>query len=128
MKKFMVLIALLVAPLLSFASGLETLQIETLGEDQYLSYNFGHQFLNSRRYVDYTLTAMGPAPTEIRRINISGMHYDAATNCPKILEAGKKCTLRAYYWPTTEGHHWGNLDVYLNDGNIYIRLFGIGVR
>jgi hypothetical protein len=66
--------------------------------------------------------------TEIKGIYISGMHYEAATNCPKILEVGKKCTLRAYYRPTTEGPHWGDLVVYLNDGNIFIRLFGVGIR
>lgn len=128
MKKFLVLIALMVMPLLSFASPFESLQIETSGKDQRLSYSFGHRFLYSRSFVDYILTAMGPEPTEIKRINIRGIHYDVATNCPEILEVGKKCTLRAYYQPTMEGHHWGDLDIYLNDGNIYITLFGVGIR
>lgn len=128
MKKLIVLISLLVAPLLAQAQSVSTLAVEPMGQDQYLSYNFGSQFVNSRSFVDFSLTAKGPEATVIKRVTISGMYYDASTNCPEVLEVGKSCTARVYFWPAFEGSYWGDLNLYLNDGNIYIRLFGSAIR
>lgn len=124
MKKFIVFLSLVVAPVLASASALQNFTIEAQGQDQYLSYNFGSVFENSRTSVDFTLTANGPEPTEVKKIWISGPMYDATSNCPEILPVGKKCVTRVYYWPLNQGPHWGDLTFVLNDGNIYIRLFG----
>lgn len=129
MRRLFVLVCLLAAPLSSFAS-VEIQQkpvsvmAEPMGQDQYLSYNFGAVFINSRTSVEFTLTARGPDATEIKRITISGPMYDATSNCPAILQVGQTCSTRVYYWPRLQGPHWGDLNFNLNDGNIYIRLFG----
>lgn len=129
MKKLIVLGAFLFAPLMTLATvEVQPASVTTLGEDQTLSYNFGTQFVNSRSYVDFTLTAKGPDATVIRKFWVRGISYDASTNCPETIEVGNKCTIRVYFWPTSEGAHWGDVGLNLNDGNIYIRLFGNAVR
>lgn len=128
MKKLIVLVSLLIAPLISLAGTTSSLSIEPLGQDQYLNYNFGRQFVNSRRYVDFTLTAKGPDATVIKEITIGGSGFSADTDCPNVLSPGKSCITRVYFWPPFEGDYWGNLNFYLNDGNIYVRLLGQAVR
>ena len=127
MKNLIVVLALILAPMLGQAE----IQIETLSQgkkNQFLDYNFGAVNLNWRVHADFTLTEKGPEASEIKRITIGGMGFDADTDCPVKLEPGKSCTLRAFFWPTFEGPAWGDLNIYLNDGAIYIRLFGNGVR
>ena len=123
MKMFIVALSFLVAPLFAQAD-VQVLAVEPMGQDQYLSYNFGAVFMNTRTSVEFTLTAKGPTPTEIRQITISGAMYDATSNCPAILPVGQTCSTRVYYWPRMQGPHWGDLNFHLNDGSIYIRLFG----
>lgn len=128
MKNIIITFLLMLAPLVSFAQDSLVITSGSQKSDQYLSYNFGAVFLMSNAYVDFTVTAKGPLPTEFKRITISGMGYDAATNCPVVLEVGKSCTLRAYFSPHFEGPAWGDFNIYLDDGNIFIRLFGNGIK
>lgn len=125
MKKLIVLISLLLAPVLSLAAGeVNTFALQTQAQDQYYNYSFGTVFVNTRAWADFTLTANGPDATLVRRIVIRGFAYDADSNCPEVLMPGRTCTTRVYYWPTSQGPHWGELTFVLNDSNIYIRLFG----
>ncbi|WII72937.1 hypothetical protein QJS83_03510 [Bdellovibrio sp. 22V] len=124
MKKLIFVATLLLAPVFAFAADVQNLKIEAQGQDQYYNYNFGTVFVNSRHFVDFTLSATGDEPTVIRRIWISGAMYSADTNCPEILNPGEKCTARVFFWPYAEGHHWGELTFVLGQNNIYIRLFG----
>lgn len=124
MKKFVVLISLLLAPVLSLAEGPQTLAIQTEGRDQYYNYNFGTVYENTRTYADFTLTARGMEPVNIQRIIISGVMYDATSDCPEILPAGQTCRTRVTYWPFAQGPHFGELMFQLSEGNIYIRLIG----
>lgn len=125
MKKLIVMMSLLLAPIVSLAAGeVQTFALHTQAQDQYYNYSFGSIFQNSRAFADFTLTANGPDATVIRRILIRGFAYDATSNCPEVLMPGQTCTTRVFYWPTTQGPHWGELSFALNDSNIYIRLFG----
>ncbi len=124
MKTMILVMTLLFAPLASFAQAQSAVSLEAQGRDQYYNYSFGSVFENTRAYADFTLTARGDAPLEVRRILISGIMYDAYSNCPQILAPMQTCTIRAFYWPRSRGPHWGELTLMLNEGNIYIRLFG----
>ena len=128
MKNLIFTLAMVWAPIFSYAQSSIVISNQAQNQDQYFDYNFGAVFLNTRAYVDFTLTAKGPQPSEIKRITIGGMGYDAATNCPVVLEVGKSCTLRAYFYPQFEGPAWGDFNIYLNDGNIFIRLFGNAIK
>lgn len=97
-------------------------------KDQYLSYNFGQVFIPNRASVNYYLKNTGDAPIEIKKITISGAFFDAASNCPDVLEAGKQCLTRIFYSPAFEGFNSGTLVWYTSDNNVYLRLWGQGVR
>jgi hypothetical protein len=128
MKNFIIAFLVAVSTFVSQAQGSLHISSDNQNSDQYLSYNFGSVFLMSNAYVDFSLTAKGPLPTEFKKITIGGMGYNATTDCPVVLEVGKTCTLRAYFSPQIEGPAWGDFNLYLNDGNIFIRLFGQGIK
>lgn len=134
MKKFIVSIALLLAPMLSMAAEIQApgLSIEvnpqlTAG-DQYYSYNFGQRYVHSVSYTDLTLTANGPAPTELRSINWTGGSYDVYSNCPTILYPGQQCNTRVVFQPRWQGTHYSDVIFNMRDGRIIVQFIGYGIR
>lgn len=156
MKKWIVSIALVLAPVLSFAQ-VAALDIKPappapaplppeegqpvppapgqperpvpppVPRDLHYNYNFGSVFVNSRMYADFSLTA-GERPVVLDGISIRGMMYDASSNCPKVLPPRGVCWTRVFFWPRMQGGHWGDLMFYLNDrSTIYVHLFGNGI-
>ncbi|MFV8249273.1 hypothetical protein [Bdellovibrio bacteriovorus] len=130
MKKFLMSLVLVLAPALALADvSVQPLNVEAKAQDQYLNYNFGTTFVHSARFQDFILTANGPDSTFIRGISVQGSFaYRVDTNCPQILMPGQQCVIRVIFSPSTTGGHWGDVTVHLRESNIYIRLFGNGIR
>jgi hypothetical protein len=139
MKKIILSIALLLAPVLSFAQSqpqvLEQapgLSIEVQPQlvlgDQYFSYEFGQRYLYSASYTDLTLTSTGSTPLELRSVNWTGSSYDVYTNCPTILYPGQQCNTRVVFQPRWEGHHFSDVIFNMNSGRIIVRFHGWGMR
>lgn len=135
MKKIILSIAMLLAPVLTFAQSESQVSVDapgltveakpqlTLG-DKYYTYEFGFQYLYSTSYMDLTLTASGNVPTEIYAINWTGSSYDVYSNCPTILPPGRQCTTRVVFHPRWVGHHYSDVIFRLNSGNIIVRYHG----
>ena len=136
MKKIILSLALLLAPVLSFAQSqiLEQapgLSIEVQPQfvgDQYFNFEFGQRYLYSASYTDLVLTANGPAPTELRAINWTGSSYDVYSNCPTILYPGQQCNTRVVFQPRWEGHHFSDVIFTMVGSRIIVRFHGWGMR
>ena len=136
MKKVILSLALLLAPVISFAQVQPQIQEQAPGlsievqpqlqfvGDQYYSYEFGQRYLYSASYTDLTLTANGPAPTELRAINWTGSSYDVYTNCPTILYPGQQCNTRVVFQPRWEGHHYSDVIFTMVGSRIIVRFHG----
>lgn len=99
-----------------------------LTQDQYLSYYFGRVRTNSYNTVTYNLTNTGATDLRVERITISGMFYDARTNCPSVLAPRQQCRTRISYWPSFEGFHSGRLIWYTSDNDVVLDLLGEAVK
>ncbi len=128
MKKLLLALLLVCAPVMSLAQSMGTFAVEAKPVDQYHSYNFGAVTVGFRMYADFTLTASGTEATEVKGISIGGAMYDAQSNCPQVLNPGQTCTTRVFFWPRIEGGHWGRLVFSLKENKILIDLFGNGMR
>jgi hypothetical protein len=130
MKNLILIFLVSVVPFFAFAeSQVEVVTPQAMsfaagGGDTVLSHNFGSVFVNSRVYVDLIITAKGDAPTELRRMDIAGMDFDAYTNCPDSLPVGQKCTVRITYWPHYKGMDNGRLYLTFSNSRTIINLFG----
>lgn len=125
MKKLLISIATL---FIGFAANTAMAQEVIALQNRFLSYNFGSQFLNSLSYADFTLTSSDTEATEIRELTIAGYSYDLRTNCPRIIPAKAKCTIRVYFQPRMEGFQTGRAVIYLKDDNYIIDLSGWGIK
>jgi hypothetical protein len=92
--------------------------------DQYYSYNFGSTTRNFPLYTDFTLTNHGPGPLLIQRITISGIDFNATSNCPATLPPATYCTIRVRFHPWNEGFKTGRLLITTNEGRIIIDMSG----
>lgn len=95
---------------------------------QYYSYNFGGVRVNWSQYADFYLRNSGNLPLRVRGVYITGSSYWAWSNCPRDLYPGQRCLTRVEFRPWSEGSFYGRLRFAFPDGNIYIDLFGWGVR
>lgn len=144
MKKMIVFISLLVAPLFASADIESQIQVQQLPEqttvlqtvsldvqargDQYYNYNFGQTQVGMRRWADFVITANGPFPVQIRGMQVWGAYFGGSTNCPYTLYPGQRCFVRADYWPSRDGRHFGELNVYVGDSRVNVRLTGFAWR
>ncbi|WP_373997651.1 hypothetical protein [Bdellovibrio bacteriovorus] len=105
----------------------QTGQIEAKG-DRYYSYNFGSQWINFSRWVDFTLRNTGTDPVQLRGVFIMGSSYWAQSDCPPMLAPGQVCLTRVEFRPWFEGSHHGRLRFAFINDSIYIDLYGWGIR
>ena len=125
MKRFILAIALVLAPALSFASQAEGLSIDVKpSADQFYRYSFGTRFVHSSSYMDLTLTANGPQPTNIRSITWTGAGWQVYTNCPVTLYPGQQCMTRMVFQPPWTGSYFSDLVFDLYTNRIIVRFDG----
>lgn len=93
-------------------------------QSEHLFYNFGSTRVRTAKYVTFTLENSGSAPLEIKSVNYSGMAYFVRTNCPFILKAGESCATQARFYPSHQGHHYGDILFEINDAITLIDLSG----
>lgn len=95
---------------------------------QYYSYNFGSVRVNWSQYADFYLRNNGTSPVQMRGVYITGISFWAWSNCPRVLLPGQRCLARVEFRPWSEGSYFGRLRFAYLGGNIYINLYGWGVR
>ncbi|WP_413586527.1 hypothetical protein [Bdellovibrio sp. HCB274] len=131
MKLILVALFASILPQISFAQAqaeIEMIQPASLvSGDQYYNYNFGSTFVNSRKYVDFTLTSTGDEPLEFKQLGIAGAAFNAYTNCPTVIPVGQKCTVRATFWPSDKRSYSGRLYLVFAHGRSIINLYGRGI-
>ena len=99
-----------------------------VNQDQHLSYYFGSVPLHTRPVVTYKVSNNSDKPLGVKGITLSGAGFDQYNNCPSVLEARKYCLTRIAFWPHWIGPHLGHLVWALEDGNIFLNLWGDGVQ
>ncbi|WP_413577375.1 hypothetical protein ACLVWU_03540 [Bdellovibrio sp. HCB290] len=128
-----IIAALLVSflPFASFAQAEAVIELtqpsSMIAGDQYYNYNFGSTFVNSRKYVDFTVTSTGDEPLQLKELGIAGAAFNAYTNCPTSLPPGQKCTVRATFWPSDKRSYSGRLYLVFAHGRSIINLYGRGI-
>lgn len=135
MNRIFIALLLTFAPLFSFAQAqaqaraqVEITQAPSFLGDQYYSYNFGATFVNSRKYVDFTVTSVGDEPLQLQKLLIAGgFEFDAQTNCPDSLPVGQKCTVRTFFWPREKKIYSGRLYMVFAHGRSIVNLSGRGI-
>ncbi|MEK2690101.1 hypothetical protein [Bdellovibrio sp. GT3] len=131
MKNIFVAILVGFLPLCSFAqpqAEIEMMQpLSLMGQDQYYRFDFGATFVNSRKYVDFTVTSAGDEPLELKKLLIAGSWFNASTNCPDSLPVGQKCTVRTFFWPREKKMYSGRLYMVFAHGRSIVNLYGRGI-
>ncbi len=130
MKSILVSLLLSLLPLVSFAQEqveVEIAQSPSMLADQYYNYDFGATFVNSTKYVDFTVTSTGDEPLQLKELGIAGAAFNAYTNCPDSLPPGQKCTVRARFWPSDKRSYSGRLYLIFAHGRSIINLYGRGI-
>ncbi|MDP3295251.1 MAG: choice-of-anchor D domain-containing protein [Nevskia sp.] len=74
-----------------------------------------------------TITSSGTGPLEIRSISLSG-DYTGSHNCPRVLNAGRTCTLTGRFKPKAKGSRPGKITITTDapGGTTVITLAGNG--
>jgi hypothetical protein len=127
MKNIVVGLLLSLIPLASFAQAQAEVEMIQPAGDQYYNYNFGSTFVNSTKYVDFTVTSTGDEPLQLKELGIAGAAFNAYTNCPDSLPPGQKCTVRARFWPSDKRSYTGRLYLIFAHGRSIINLYGRGI-
>ena len=125
------ILAVCVIAFSNFAFSAETISISNteLKAQQFLSYSFGRVWVNSMNRVLFQIRNTGSIPIQREGFSISGIGYEAYTNCPTVILPGMLCDLEIRYWPPFEGSHFGRMQMLFTDRNdIIIDLFGEAYR
>ncbi len=110
----------------NFGPGAAPANLET---HQRLSYNFGRVLVNSMSAIRYQIRNEGSAPLERASFTVSGLFYEASTNCPRVMAPQQKCGLEIRYWPSFEGYHTGRVIMAFSDQkDVVIDLFAEAYR
>lgn len=96
--------------------------------NQRYSYNFGSVRLYWSQYADFYLRNTDSQALPLRGVFITGSSYRAWSDCPRTLSPGKRCLTRVEFRPWTEGYFTGRLRFAFPDENIYVELFGWGLK
>lgn len=75
-----------------------------------VSLDLGTVKLGSNRSGTVTVTSSGAGPLEIRSV-VTGGDYSSSHNCPRLLDAGKRCTVTTRFRPTAKGARQGTLTI-----------------
>lgn len=114
-----------------FQNSLEFKKNITRGYDHdpnhYYSYNFGPTYVNSSRFITFTLTSEGPGVLHLNGIRLWGDGYYGQGNCPQFMPPGTRCNISIEFHPWYPNQFRGQLAFFTSDGNYFIDLFGWGV-
>lgn len=99
-------------------------------DSSFLYYDFGRQFVNSKRFVRYDVTNTGTAPLQFRSADISGSYdFDGYHNCSNGLLPRQQCIFEISYWPLSEGFDFGRFSISFSGNNtIVVDLRGEGFQ
>lgn len=120
-------LGLLLALSTQVQAGQISVQIENIPTqtEDYLYYDFGTVFVNSRTSVRYTVTNTGVTPLTFSDSYVYGSDYRADHSCYGVLVPGGRCQFEIVFWPYFEGFSSGRfvLNFFEND-NITVDLRG----
>ena len=125
MKLFILAVGLLMS-INTFATNLDIkIDTQNITTTDYVSYDFGTVWVNSRSRVRYTVTNTGETPLTYKETYIWGSDFRAAHNCREGLLPKEKCVFEIEYWPVFEGLSSGRfLLVFNEDDEIRVDLWG----
>ncbi|MCC2678965.1 MAG: hypothetical protein K0R29_1541 [Pseudobdellovibrio sp.] len=110
MKKFISLLVMLVW-FNAFGSQLSVESVNTASTEDYLYYDFGTVWINTRSAVRYTVTNNGLTPLTYQSAYVWGSDYRADHNCTGILLPGARCQFEIVFWPFFEGISSGRFEL-----------------
>jgi len=124
MKKFISLLVMLVW-FNAFGSQLSVENVNTASTEDYLFYDFGTVWINTRSAVRYTVTNNGPTPLTYQSAYVWGSDYRADHNCTGILLPGARCQFEIVFWPFFEGISSGRFELnFLENDRITVDVRG----
>ncbi|UXR63282.1 hypothetical protein EZJ49_09350 [Bdellovibrio bacteriovorus] len=126
-----ILTMILQMPVFALASPVEltvnATTIEAQSSKRYY-YNLGSVRVNWSQYADLYLRSTGRNPVQVLGVYISGAAFWAWSQCPNYLLPGQSCLTRVEFRPWHDGYFSGALRFKFPDGNIFVDLYGWGVR
>ena len=129
MKKF--LLGLLIAFSAQAHAGQLAVQVQNnlSAMEDYLFYDFGTVFVNSRSAVRYTVTNTGVTPLTFSDAYVYGSDYRADHSCFGVLAPGARCEFEIVFWPFFEGISSGRFVLnFVENDNITVDLRGMARR
>lgn len=107
------------------ASQIELVNVSHPGvTEDFLSYNFGTVFVNSRTSVRYNVRNTGDTPLNFQDAVIYGADFSANHSCRGTLLPGQVCQFEVYYWPMFEGMASGRFQLTFVEDQIVLDLWG----
>lgn len=110
MKKFISLLAMMVC-FNAFGSQLTIENVNTTATEDYLYYDFGTVWVNSRSAVRYTVTNNGTTALTYESAYVWGSDFRADHNCTGTLLPGTRCQFEIVFWPMFEGISSGRFEL-----------------
>ncbi|WII73225.1 hypothetical protein QJS83_04980 [Bdellovibrio sp. 22V] len=93
-----------------------------------LFYNFRRTRLFTTKSVRFYLRNTGVLPIYINDIDTDGSSFWHSENCPSLLWPGQRCSVRAFFRPTSLGVKTGDIEIELTGAeDVRIHLRGRGV-
>ncbi|OFZ31064.1 MAG: hypothetical protein A2622_00215 [Bdellovibrionales bacterium RIFCSPHIGHO2_01_FULL_40_29] len=97
--------------------------------EQRINHSFGRIFVNTTAYVRYDITNTGDVLIPFEGAYVYGANFTARHNCGDGIAAKARCHVDIRYWPMTEGHHTGEVDMLFGENNdIQFFLWGEATR
>jgi hypothetical protein len=97
--------------------------------EDYLFYDFGTVFTNTRTAVRYTVTNNGMTPLNFLNAYVYGSDFSAIHSCTGLLLPGARCEFEISYWPLFEGISSGRFVMnFVENDNITVDVRGMARR
>ena len=126
MKFFLLALGFLIS---TTAMAANNIQIKAnSGIEDYLSYDFGTVWVNTRATVRYTVTNTGTAPLTFRDAYIMGSDFRAVHNCTNGLLPNAQCQFEIEFWPMFEGMTSGRFLLNFAEDQVQVDLWGRAQR
>ena len=125
MKFMVILLGLVLAFTANAATQLEVVRADGFAAtEDFLSYNFGTVFVNSRNSVRYNVRNTGVTPLTFQGAMIYGADFSGVHSCRNGLLPNEVCQFEVSYWPMFAGMSSGRFVLQFVEDEIVLDLWG----
>lgn len=130
MKLFGILLScLLTYSTSTFAADAIAIQVQEVRNPQHFTYHFGSVWVGSLSRIRFNVQNTGNFVLEREGFRMSGIYFQASTNCPRYLAPGEMCSFEIRYTPQLQGYHSGRMQMLFTDQNdVFVTVHGEATR